>query len=111
MRVGVPTETKTAEARVALTPDGVRELRQHGHAVTVQSGAGDGSAISDAQFRAAGAVIVDAEEAWAADLVVKVKEPQPAEYRYLRGDPEKQARAKEDLADLGKGRRPVHSSC
>jgi len=86
MRVGVPTETKTAEARVALTPDGVRELRQHGHAVTVQSGAGEGSAISDAQYRAAGAVIVDAEEAWAADLVVKVKEPQPAEYRYLRAD-------------------------
>ncbi|HZQ85560.1 MAG TPA: alanine dehydrogenase [Acidimicrobiales bacterium] len=86
MRVGVPKETKTAEARVALTPDGVRELRHHGHDVVVEAAAGEGSAISDAQFAAAGARIASAEEAWAADMVVKVKEPQPAEYGYLRAD-------------------------
>src|SRR5581483_6951598 len=86
VRVGVPKETKTAEARVALTPDGVRELRHHGHDVVVEAAAGEGSAISDAQFAAAGARIASAEEAWAADMVVKVKEPQPAEYGYLRAD-------------------------
>ena len=86
MRVGVPTETKTAEARVALTPDGVRELRHHGHEVAVQSGAGAGSSIGDGQYKAAGAEIVGAQEAWAADLVVKVKEPQHVEYVHLRSD-------------------------
>ncbi len=84
MRVGVPKETKTAEARVALTPDGVRELRHHGHEVVVESSAGVGSALADAQYTAAGARIVTADEAWAADLVVKVKEPQPSEYHHLR---------------------------
>ncbi len=87
MRVGVPSETKTAEARVAITPDGVRELRAHGHEVLIQAGAGVGSSIEDATFAAAGAEIVAGpDEAWAADLVVKVKEPQEAEYGYLRED-------------------------
>jgi alanine dehydrogenase len=86
VRVGVPKETKTAEARVALTPDGVRELRHHGHDVVVETGAGDGSAIADEQYAAAGALVASVDEAWAADLVVKVKEPQEAEFRYLRGD-------------------------
>jgi alanine dehydrogenase len=84
MRVGVPKETKTAEARVALTPDGVRELRHYGHDVVVEASAGEGSAVSDAQYSAAGARIASVDEAWGADLVVKVKEPQPPEYHYLR---------------------------
>ena len=87
MRVGVPAETKTAEARVALTPDGVRELHGRGHEVVIEHGAGDGSAIADDAYAAAGARIVDgAEAAWDADLVVKVKEPQPAELGWLRPD-------------------------
>ena len=86
VRVGVPKETKTAEARVALTPDGVRELHHHGHEVVVEAGAGEGSAISDAQYAAAGAQVAGADAAWAADMVVKVKEPQAAEYGYLRSD-------------------------
>ena len=86
MRVGVPKETKTAEARVALTPDGVRELRHHGHDVAVEARGGEGSSITDDQYEAAGAQIVGVDEAWAADLVVKVKEPQHAEYRFLRPD-------------------------
>jgi len=87
VRVGVPTETKTAEARVALTPDGVRELRFHGHDVVVQVGAGTGSSIADDEYAAAGAsMVATAAEAWAAALVVKVKEPQLAEFAYLRDD-------------------------
>jgi alanine dehydrogenase len=86
MKVGVPAETKTAENRVALTPDGVRELTFHGHRVLVQHGAGEGSAIADAAFSAAGADLVDAADAWGADLVVKVKEPQPHEFGFLRAD-------------------------
>ncbi|HEX9683744.1 MAG TPA: alanine dehydrogenase [Acidimicrobiales bacterium] len=84
MRVGVPTETKQGEHRVAITPDGVRELTAHGHQVIVELGAGEGSSIPDAELEAAGATTVSAEDAWAADLVVKVKEPQPDEYRFLR---------------------------
>ncbi|HEX2048221.1 MAG TPA: alanine dehydrogenase [Acidimicrobiales bacterium] len=86
MRVGVPAETKEGEHRVALTPDGVRELAAHGHEVLVEAGAGDGSSLPDAEYTAAGAKIVTADDAWAADLVVKVKEPQPAELAYLRPD-------------------------
>jgi alanine dehydrogenase len=86
VRVGVPKETKTAEARVALTPDGVRELRHHGHDVVVEAGAGAGSSIGDAQYAAAGARIATADDAWGADLVVKVKEPQPSEFPFLRRD-------------------------
>jgi alanine dehydrogenase len=85
MRVGVPTEIKIDEARVALTPAGARELAQRGHEVLVQAGAGAGSAISDDAFRAQGAEIVpDAAAVFArADLVVKVKEPQPSEVELL----------------------------
>jgi alanine dehydrogenase len=82
--VGVPTETKDSERRVALTPDGVRELVAHGHRVLVQHGAGEGSSIGDAELAAAGAELVSADDAWAAELVVKVKEPQPHEFGYLR---------------------------
>ena len=79
MRVGVPTEIKTDEYRVALTPSGVRELTDHGHDVVVQAGAGEGSAISDEHYAAQGAQILpDADAVFAAaDLIVKVKEPQP----------------------------------
>ena len=86
MRVGVPAETKTGEARVAMTPDGVRELVAHGHDVTVERGAGEESSLTDGDFESAGARIGTAEEAWAAELVVKVKEPQDDEVRYLRSD-------------------------
>jgi alanine dehydrogenase len=82
--VGVPAEVKTGEFRVAMTPDGVRELTAHGHPVLVERGAGEGSSIHDADYTAAGASIVD--DAWGADLVVKVKEPQGAELDRLRDD-------------------------
>ena len=83
----MPAETKIAEARVAITPDGVRELHAHGHEVLIERGAGTGSSIADQEFAVAGARIVDtAAEAWAAQLVVKVKEPQAAEYAFLRED-------------------------
>jgi len=84
--IGVPTEIKRDEQRVALTPDGVRELVSHGFAVRVQAGAGAGAGINDQAFQAAGASLVDREEAWAAHLVVKVKEPQAEEFAFLRPD-------------------------
>ena len=85
--VGVPREIKTAERRVALTPDGVRELERHGINVFVETGAGEGASFSDDDYRAAGADIVpSAADAWAQHLVVKVKEPQPEEYPLLRAD-------------------------
>ncbi len=85
--VGVPTETKTHERRVAVTVAGVEELTSHGVDVLVQSDAGLGSAMSNQEYAAAGATIVpDAEAAWSADLVCKVKEPQKAEFRFLRED-------------------------
>ncbi|HVE94264.1 MAG TPA: alanine dehydrogenase [Acidimicrobiales bacterium] len=86
MIVGVPAEVKTAENRVAMTPDGVRELTLHGQRVLVERGAGEGSSIADAEFVSAGAEIVSAADAWGAELVVKVKEPQPEEAKYLRSD-------------------------
>ncbi|MGH9281606.1 MAG: alanine dehydrogenase, partial [Acidimicrobiales bacterium] len=86
MIVGVPAEVKTGENRVAMTPDGVRELVAHGHRVLVEQGAGEGSSIADGDFAAAGAGIVDEAEAWGAGLVVKVKEPQRDEARHLRAD-------------------------
>ena len=87
LTVGVPKETKTAEHRVALTPDGVRELERHGVEVFVQAGAGVDSAVPDADFERAGATIVPtAVDAWSQEMVVKVKEPQGAELTYLRPD-------------------------
>jgi alanine dehydrogenase len=79
--VGVPTEVKADEFRVALTPAGVRELTARGHEVLVQAGAGIGSSIEDADYEAQGArVVADAAGVWAAaELVLKVKEPQPGE--------------------------------
>ncbi len=81
MKVGVPSEVKTDEYRVALTPAGVRELADAGHEVFVQSGAGEGSAISDDAYSAQGATVLpDADAVFGeATLIVKVKEPQPVE--------------------------------
>jgi alanine dehydrogenase len=83
----VPTEIKTAEHRVAMTPDGVREFERLGIDVVVQSGAGTGASISDDDYRGAGAdIVATAAEAWAQDMVVKVKEPKAEEFGFLRDD-------------------------
>lgn len=79
MIIGIPREIKDNEYRVALPPEGVAELAADGHTVRVESGAGAGSAFSDADYSAAGAEIVSVEEAFGAELVLKVKEPQPGE--------------------------------
>ena len=86
MKVGVPSEIKIHEYRVALTPAGVRELTAHGHEVFVQKGAGDGSSLDDDAYVAAGATIIpDPDEVWGiADMVLKVKEPIAAEYHRMR---------------------------
>jgi alanine dehydrogenase len=85
--VGVPREIKTLEHRVAMTPDGVRELERQGVDVFVETGAGEGASITDADYRAAGAdIVATADEAWSKQMVVKVKEPQEDEYRHLRPD-------------------------
>ncbi|HLF97041.1 MAG TPA: alanine dehydrogenase [Methylococcaceae bacterium] len=84
MKIGVVKEIKDQENRVALTPAGADTLVRAGHAVLVQAGAGVGSAFADEEYRRAGAQIVTAEAAWDAELVIKVKEPLEAEYRYLK---------------------------
>jgi alanine dehydrogenase len=87
MIVGVPKEIKDNEYRIAMTPGGVRQLVEAGHHVLIETKAGEGSGFSDAQYREAGAEIVpDNAKAWAAEMVVKVKEPQPSEYPFLRPD-------------------------
>jgi alanine dehydrogenase len=86
MRVGVPTEVKNHEYRVAITPAGVHELTRHGHDVLVQAGAGIGSSITDDEFTAAGAKIASsAEDVWQdSELILKVKEPIPIEYQRMQ---------------------------
>ena len=86
--VGVPREVKKGEHRVAITPDGVAELIASEVAVVIETGAGDGSSITDDDFRAAGAEISSsADDTWGrADLVLKVKEPQASEFSHLRPD-------------------------
>ena len=84
--IGIPKEIKLDEQRVALTPDAVRELVTHGLEVKIEAGAGAGAGIGDDAFRNAGAQLVSRDEAWAAHLVVKVKEPQPEEFGFLRND-------------------------
>lgn len=86
MIIGVPKEVKTLEARVALTPAGVRELSKRGHKVLIESGAGLGSAITDSDYLAQGAQIIQsAAEVWAkAELIMKVKEPLPSEFPLMR---------------------------
>lgn len=88
MKVGVPREVKVHEYRVAITPAGVRELRDAGHEVVVEAGAGVGSSIPDEEYVRAGAdILPGAENVWGtADLLLKVKEPIPEEYALLRRD-------------------------
>ena len=85
--VGVPKEIKTAEHRVAMTPDGVREFERHGIDVFIETHAGEGASFSDADYAAAGATIVPtAADAWSQQMVVKVKEPKAEEFGFLRDD-------------------------
>ncbi len=86
MKVGIPREIKTNENRVSLTPAGAEALTAAGHSVLVETGAGNGSGFSDAQYQAAGAhIAADADAVWAAaDMIVKVKEPIAAEWKRMR---------------------------
>jgi alanine dehydrogenase len=85
VKIGVAKEIKADEYRVALTPAGARELGQSGHDVIVETGAGEGSAFSDAAYEAAGAVMASADDVWAdSELLLKVKEPIEPEYGHLR---------------------------
>ncbi|MCM3757477.1 alanine dehydrogenase [Sporosarcina aquimarina] len=85
MRIGVPKEIKNNENRVAMTPAGVFNLKSAGHEVLIETSAGIGSNFTDEEYREAGAVIVEtAAEAWAAEMVMKVKEPVSSEYGYFR---------------------------
>jgi alanine dehydrogenase len=85
MRIGVPKEIKNNENRVAMTPAGVMHLVKEGHQVVIEKGAGLGSAFTDDDYLGAGAELaVSASDAWAADMVMKVKEPLPREYSYFR---------------------------
>ena len=88
MRIGVPKEIKNNEYRIGIVPGGVLALTNAGHQVFVQKDGGLGPGISDEQFRQAGAVVLDsAEEIWdAADMIVKVKEPLPAEWKMMKKD-------------------------
>src|SRR5713101_4293441 len=88
MIIGVPKEVKDHETRVGLVPSGVVALREGGHEVLVETRAGEGSVITDREYMQAGAGIAQsAGEVWRkADLIVKVKEPQPSEYAHLRPD-------------------------
>ncbi|HMS24524.1 MAG TPA: alanine dehydrogenase [Acidimicrobiia bacterium] len=85
-RVGIPKEIKMDESRVALTPEGVKELTSHGAEVFVEHNAGAGIHLSDDAYAGQGATICDAQTAWGCDLVVKVKEPQKSEFTYFRKD-------------------------
>ena len=87
LSIGVPREVKTAEGRVAMTPDGVRECERFGIRVFVETGAGVGASITDEDFVASGATIVpSAADAWSQPMVVKVKEPKEEEFEFLRRD-------------------------
>ncbi len=87
MIIGVPKEIKDNEYRVAMTPAGVKQIVENGHKVLVQAGAGEGSRFADEQYQDVGARIVpSAEDAWSAEMVVKVKEPVAPEYDFLRSD-------------------------
>ena len=85
MIIGIPKEIKNNENRVGITPAGVTLFKTNGHQIWVEVGAGLGSGFSDEDYLKAGALLVSAAvEAWSADLVIKVKEPIPEEYQYLR---------------------------
>ena len=84
MIIGIPKEIKNNESRIALTPKGTALLTKRGHKVFIEKNAGIGSGFTDQEYKKAGAEIVDAREAWNADIVLKVKEPQPQEYKYFK---------------------------
>jgi alanine dehydrogenase len=86
VRIGIPTEVKNNEFRVAITPAGAMELTRHGHEVAIQAGAGEGSSISDAEYQAAGArMLPTADDVWEfAEMILKVKEPIAEEYQRIR---------------------------
>lgn len=87
MKIGIPREVKNNENRVGLPPNGVSALVDSGHDVYVETNAGMGSQFTDEDYKNVGATIVDsAAEAWQAELVIKVKEPQSSEYQYFRED-------------------------
>ncbi|MFN3821985.1 MAG: alanine dehydrogenase, partial [bacterium] len=88
MIIGVPREIKTAENRVALPPSGVETLTRQGHKVLIESGAGVGSGFTDEEYLEAGAEILnDVKDVWEnAELIVKVKEPLPEEWKYIKSD-------------------------
>ncbi len=84
MIIGVPKEIKDNEYRVSMTPAGTHELVKAGHTVLVETSAGDGSHFADDDYERAGAKIVSRNDAWQAEMVIKVKEPLPDEYQFLR---------------------------
>ncbi|WP_114604369.1 alanine dehydrogenase [Staphylococcus sp. EZ-P03] len=84
MEIGIIKELKPGEGRVACTPENVKKLVLEGHRVVVEYNAGTGSGFDDEQYKRAGAFLVDHEEAWQADLIVKVKEPDEKEFRYFK---------------------------
>lgn len=88
MRIGIPRERKTLEKRVAVTPDGARQLVERGHQVWIETGAGLGSSFSDSDYKQAGCNIATTlEEVWTkAELLVKVKEPDQSEFQFFRAD-------------------------
>jgi len=86
MKLGVPREIKNGENRVALTPKGVALLVQQGHTVLIQESAGIASGFSDEMYCDAGGMIVCQSDAWSTEWVIKVKEPLPEEYSFLRSD-------------------------
>jgi alanine dehydrogenase len=86
MEIGVPKETKDQEFRVGLSPSSVRVLHENGHTVFVETQAGNGAGFTDEDYRQAGAEIVTQQEVWNRELVVKVKEPLPAEYPFMQKD-------------------------
>jgi len=84
VQIGVPKEIKNLEFRVGLSPSSVRALTEQGHRVSVETDAGVGAGFSNADYQQAGATLVSASEAWRQAMVVKVKEPLPKEYDYLK---------------------------
>ncbi|MCC2544633.1 alanine dehydrogenase, partial [Bacillus thuringiensis] len=86
MRIGVVKEIKKGEARVGMTPENVRKLVEEGHQILVEKDAGIGSGYTNDEYTGAGANLVAQGEAWEVDMVVKVKEPLPEEYRYFKKD-------------------------
>src|ERR1700744_3485309 len=87
MTIGVPKEIKNNENRVAVTPAGVEALVHAGHTVKIQTNAGTGSGFTDQSYEKAGATIVPtADEAWAQQMVMKVKEPIASEFKFFRSD-------------------------